>query len=51
MEEKQKAPETAGNGFEGFILAETAKMLWVRELQYTAFAEKREGRNERAFSR
>jgi hypothetical protein len=43
---RTKSPQNRANGFEGFILAETARMLFARELHCTAFAEKMEGRND-----
>jgi hypothetical protein len=43
---RNKSPRNRANGSEGYILAETARMLFSRELHYTAPAEKREGRNE-----
>lgn len=43
---QNESPRNRANGCEGYILAETARMLFVRELHSTAFAEKMEGRND-----
>jgi hypothetical protein len=43
---KFKSPRHRTNGSGGFILAETARMLFSRGLHYTASAEKMRGRND-----